>query len=73
MTQCADCVDKPEVLTWQAGKQDELSECAAGTKRTALLPLLPLSLQMMRFYYKADVQQKAKILRKVRVWVPVTG
>jgi hypothetical protein len=26
-----------------------------------------LTVQMMRFYYKADVRQKAKILRKVRV------
>ncbi len=25
-----------------------------------------LTVQMVRFYYKADVQQKAKILRKVR-------
>lgn len=31
---------------------------------TALPPYL--TVQMVRFYYKADVQQKAKILRKVR-------
>lgn len=30
-------------------------------------PLIP-NAQMMRFYYKADVQQKAKILRKVLSW-----
>lgn len=34
---------------------------------SAITSLPPyLTVQMVRFYYKADVQQKAKILRKVR-------
>lgn len=38
-------------------------------KGSAKLAALPrwLTVQMVRFFYKADVQQKAKILRKVRV------
>jgi hypothetical protein len=36
---------------------------AGGSAVTALPPYL--TVQMVRFFYKADVQQKAKILRKV--------
>jgi hypothetical protein len=38
---------------------------AGGSAVTALPPYL--TVQMVRFFYKADVQQKAKILRKVRL------
>lgn len=31
-----------------------------------------LPVQMMRFYYKVDVRQKAKILRKVLCWPHTT-
>ena len=37
-----------------------------GSSEVASLPPY-LTVQMVRFYYKADVQQKAKILRKVRL------
>ena len=35
-----------------------------------MLPLLCSPPQLVRFYYKADVKQKAKILRKVLASAP---
>jgi len=44
--------------------QVPISACWQGTARLVELPPY-LTVQMVRFFYRADVQQKAKILRKV--------
>jgi len=46
---------------------EKLGQSVVFKGSSALASLPPyLTVQMMRFYYKADVRQKAKILRKVR-------
>ncbi len=52
-------------MTCRSEALDRTALFAGGSSVASLPPYL--TVQMVRFYYKADVQQKAKILRKVRV------
>jgi ubiquitin carboxyl-terminal hydrolase 14 len=61
----------PQGITLGLVEDREKTSAALGRsvvfKGSSAMASLPpyLTVQMMRFFYKADVQQKAKILRKV--------
>lgn len=57
--------DLQSVIQGFGGGLSSVQNDLQGTSEITLLPPY-LSVKMVRFFYKVDVQQKAKILRKVR-------